>query len=211
MPVSPSIEKSSEYSDEHLLASMRMGNIQAFNRLFERHCRRSVELATTIVHDHFTAEEAVSDVFFSFWARRQELPEIPLFQPYLFTAIRYRARKMLALKAAKGETVALEYYTTQPEESPTDPFGQLYAGELANTLHKLIEQLPSQRKLVFKLSRINGLSYKAIAEVLNISEGTVKNQLSAALKTLRQELSVHAGSLPVAFLFWLSLPNELLN
>ena len=190
---------------------MRMGDIQAFNTLFERHCRRGVELAITIVRDHFTAEEAVSDVFFSFWARKQELPEIPLFQPYLFTAIRYRARKMLSVKTGQAATVPLEEYTTRREDSPEDPFGQLYAGELANTLHKLIEQLPNQRKLVFKLSRMNGLSYKTIAEILHISESTVKNQLAAAIKTLRGELAAQSHMLPVAITFWLSLPSDFLN
>lgn len=207
MPVTPFIDKSPESSDEQLLDRMRLGDMQAFNNLFERHCRRGVELAGTIVHDHFTAEEAVSDVFFSFWARRQSLPDIPLFQPYLFTAIRYRARKMLAMHNKEAEILSLDNYTLQPEDAPADPFGYLYAGELANTLHKIIEQLPGQRKLIFKLSRMNGLSYKAIAEVLNISESTVKNQLAAALKTLRAELSVYSHSLPVAFLFWLSMPS----
>lgn len=209
MAVTSLIERFPEPTDEVLLERMRSGDIQAFNRLFERHSRRGVELSMTIVRDHFTAEEVVSDVFFSFWVRKQELPEIPLFQPYLFTAIRYRARKMLSVKTGAAEMVSLDNYTMQPEDSPADPFSQLHTGELVKTLHKLVEQLPNQRKLIFKLSRMNGLSYKAIAEILHISESTVKNQLAAALKTLRNELSVHSGSLPMVILFWLSLPSDL--
>jgi RNA polymerase sigma-70 factor (ECF subfamily) len=210
MPVTPFIEKIPEPTDEVLLERMRLGDMQAFNMLFERHSRRGVELSMTIVHDHFTAEEVVSDVFFSFWVRKQELPEIPLFQPYLFTAIRYRARKMLAVKTGKVEMVSLDNYIMQPEDSPADPFNQLHTGELVKTLHKLVEQLPPQRKLIFKLSRMNGLSYKAIAEILSISESTVKNQLATALKTLRNELAIYSGPLPMVIVFWLSLPSDLL-
>ncbi len=195
MPTTPFIERLSEYSDELLLEQMRTGDIRAFNELFARHSRRAVELAATIVDDHFTAEEIVSDVFFSFWVRRQELPPITRFQPYLFTAIRYRSRKLLNSKTGGARIVSLEDYPMPPKDSPIDPFLQLQSGELANTLHEVIAKLPAQRKLIFTLNRIDGLSYKAIAETLNISESTVKNQLAAAFKTLRKELSVYPHSL----------------
>lgn len=205
MPTTSFIERLSEYSDEQLLGKMRTGDIQAFNELFARHSRRAVELATTIVEDHFTAEEIVSDVFFSFWVRRQELPSITRFQPYLFTAIRYRSRKMLNTQNSGASIVSLEEYPMPPKDSPIDPLLQLQAGELANTIHEVIAKLPAQRKLIFTLNRIDGLSYKAIAVALNISESTVKNQLAAAFKTLRKELSVYPHSiLSLSFFFFYS-------
>src|SRR3982751_6574323 len=100
MSVTPLVQKYAEPSDEMLLKSMIMGDMQAFNSLFERHSSRGVDLAATIVNDYFTAQEVVSDVFFSFWARRQDLPPISLFQSYLFTAIRYRAKTATQLKKA---------------------------------------------------------------------------------------------------------------
>lgn len=203
MAADPLVQKSPEPSDELLLEQMRNGDMPAFNTLFKRHSRRAVELAISIVNDHFTAEEIVSDVFFSFWVRRQELPPIPLFQPYLFTAIRYRARTILSTNKGGSRTVSLEDYTTQVQDSPVDPFTHLQTAELENILHSAIEQLPTQRKLIFKLSRINGLSYKTIADILNISESTVKNQLATALKTLRNDLSAYPLSTPI--LLWLSL------
>lgn len=195
MAVDRVVPKHSEPSDETLLERMRMGEMPAFNTLFERHSRRGVELAATIADDHFTAEEIVSDVFFSFWVRRQELPPISLFQSYLFTAIRYRAKTAAQFRKAGTKIVSLDNYETPPQDSPVDPFQQLHATELAEALHGLIERLPAQRKLIFKLSRIDGLSYKAIAEVLHISESTVKNQLATAIKTLRNDLSVYPPSL----------------
>jgi RNA polymerase sigma-70 factor (ECF subfamily) len=204
MSAPPFLQKLSGSSDELLLEQMRTGEMHAFNTLFARHSRRGVELAATIVSDHYMAEEIVSDVFFSFWMRRQELPPIPSFQSYLFTAIRYRARKIAAPKKGGARIVALENYTITAKDSPADPFGQLHSGEMINTLQKIIEQLPPQRKLIFKLNRIDGLSYKAIAELMNIAESTVKNQLAAAIKTLRSSLSVHDLSLPLLLL--LSIP-----
>lgn len=203
MPIDSLVQKSSEPSDELLLERMRNGDMRAFNALFERHSRRGVALAMTIVDDHFTAAEIVSDVFFSFWARKQELPPISLFQPYLFTAIRYRAKKILGTKKGSAKIVSLKEYSTSPQDSPIDPLGHLQTAELANVLHRVIEQLPAQRKLIFKLSRIDGLSYKAIADTLNISESTVKNQLAAALKSLRNALSDSHLSMPM--LLWLTL------
>ncbi|MGN7721904.1 sigma-70 family RNA polymerase sigma factor [Chitinophaga sp. 22620] len=193
----------SQPSDETLLEQLRKGNMRAFNTLFERHSRRGVELATMIAGNRFEAEEIVSDVFFSFWARREKLPPIPLFQAYLFTAIRYRAKTIAQLNKTV-QVVPLDDYASRPQDSPVDPLRQLASGELAGILHKAIEQLPAQRKLVFKLSRIDGLSYKTMASLLNISESTVKNQLAAALKTLRNSLSAYPLALPM--LLWPCLP-----
>jgi RNA polymerase sigma-70 factor (ECF subfamily) len=203
MRVDPTHTNLSQLSDETLLEQMRIGDMRAFNALFERHSHRGVELAAIIAGDRFEAEEIVSDVFFSFWARKENLPPIPLFQAYLFTAIRYRA-KTITQRRKTVQLMPLDDYASRPEDSPADPLRQLASGELANILHTAIDQLPAQRKLVFKLSRIDGLSYKTIASILNISESTVKNQLAAALRTLRISLSAYPLALPV--LLWPALP-----
>jgi len=184
-----------EQSDESLLELLRSGDMQAFNTLFKRHSRRAVELATTIAEDRSSAEEIVSDVFLSFWARRASLPNITSFRPYLFTAIRYRAKRVMHDKMAGAKVISLEDYRPKAQDSPIDPFCQLQAGELADTLQAVIELLPPRRKLIFKLQRIDGLSYKEIAALLELSERTVENQVASALKSLRKYLYAYHFSI----------------
>jgi len=63
--------------------------------------------------------------------------------------------------------------------------------ELEEYLHSVIEQLPEKCRMVFVMSRFEELSYKEIAEKLEISPKTVENQISKALKVLREHLTLY--------------------
>ena len=66
--------------------------------------------------------------------------------------------------------------------------------EAEQILAKAIDQLPQQQKLVYQLSREQGLKHEEIARQLNLSPGTVKNHMIRALKTLREQLEHHRGN-----------------
>lgn len=61
--------------------------------------------------------------------------------------------------------------------------------ELKNIIDGLIDSLPEKRKLIFQMSRFDELSYKEIAEILTISESTVKNQMIKAIRFLNTQKS----------------------
>ena len=62
---------------------------------------------------------------------------------------------------------------------------RLAARESGQLISRAIENLPAQRKIIYRMNREESLSYRQIAEELQISRHTVKNQLSSALQYLR--------------------------
>ena len=64
---------------------------------------------------------------------------------------------------------------------------QLLFSEYQNELERCINLLPDRQKLVFRMSRLDGLKYKEIAEILGISVHTVQNHLVESVKTLSKK------------------------
>jgi RNA polymerase sigma-70 factor (ECF subfamily) len=67
-------------------------------------------------------------------------------------------------------------------------------------LQKAIAHLPAQRRLIYQLNREKGMNYQQIAEELQISRHTVKNQLSTALQSIRSFILKTSGPLSIFFL-----------
>ncbi len=170
-----------EEEDKERLRKISSGDITAFESIFHQFSQRCVEYARLLLHNSSLADEVVSDVFYSIWQRRETLTAIDNFRAYLYSSIRYKAWEYRR-KEEKGRVVSLENYL---ETETVDPFLQMDGKELGITLQQLVEQLPPQRRLIFKLKKEDRLSYKEIASFLDISEKTVENQMGKALKSIR--------------------------
>ena len=83
------------------------------------------------------------------------------------------------------------------------PLKQLEHKRLQEEIMKVVESLPMRCQLVFKLSRFENMNYREIAQTLDISEKTVENQISKALKTLRKALKpgIDSGAFALALTF----------
>lgn len=151
------------------------------------------------------AREAVQDVFLGVWNNRGHLQLDEGLRSYLFTATRNKALNYLEKR--RIEAVPLEAVYQQESRNPGVE-EQLQADELQAVIYDEVNRLPERCREVFLLSRSEGLSYKEIAERLSLSEKTVENQISIALKRLRARVygEGEGGALiSLAFLLWLLL------
>lgn len=151
------------------------------------------------------AREAVQDVFLGVWNNRGHLQLDEGLRSYLFTATRNKALNYLEKR--KIEAVPLEAVYQQESRNPGVE-EQLQAEELQAVIYDEVNRLPERCREVFLLSRSEGLSYKEIAERLSLSEKTVENQISIALKRLRARVYGEGESgnlISLAFLLWLLL------
>jgi RNA polymerase sigma-70 factor (ECF subfamily) len=141
-----------------------------------------------------TAEDIVKDFFVSFWNNREKLEITTSLSAYLFKSVRNACINYLLRDKQRNRTISIEEINWL-EIKMKEPFsgdflmGNIFAKEIESQIFDAIEKLPEGCCEVFKLSRIEGLSHKQIAEKLNISENTVKVQIYRALKSLKEAIS----------------------
>lgn len=145
-----------------------------------------IGFAISIIHSPDDAEEIVQDVFLAIYNNSNIKLEAAGVKSYLFTSVKNRCLNFI--RKSKLD------YATMPDELPTKDGGAtaqalMEAKESESKIQLLIDQLPNKCKQVFILSRMYELSYKEIAEVMDISPKTVENQISIALKFLKENFS----------------------
>ncbi|MBL7945904.1 MAG: RNA polymerase sigma-70 factor [Flavobacteriales bacterium] len=176
-------------------APIAAGDRNAFEVLFRSHYRPLCAFAMQYVKDGDKAEDLVQDLFFRLWMDREKTKVTTSLKAYLFQAVRNRC-----LNAVKVQGRVRSLNEEADDGIAQDERTEDEHTERAARVNAAIEQLPEERRKVFKLSRHEGLKYQEIAERLGISVKTVENQMGKALKTLREEL---ADLMPVTILGWL--------
>lgn len=170
--------------DLALLSQIKKGNKKAFNILFKRYypilcayCYRFVELED--------AEEIVQDVMLWLWENRETQTIDTSLSRYLFKMTYRRALNRRIQKDVK-ERADTFFYEEMQEMLPDADFYQIK--ELSDHIQQAIDALPDSCRETFIMHRFRNMSYKEIAEVLNISPKTVDYRIQQALKQLRTSL-----------------------
>lgn len=187
-----------KFEDQQLVQSLQKGNVAAFDSLFEIYSPKLYGFAFKYFRNEAEAEELVQEVFVKVWENRHVLKTEHSFKSYLFTIALNQIRKYFNKKA-----VALRYLESlQHEPEFSDPaLAEDYESALQK-LNSIIDQMPSRRREIFIKSKLEGKSSKEVAAELNISPGTVDNQVSEALRFLRSQFKTESlGLLLFAALF----------
>lgn len=180
------------YDERRVLQLLAEGSQYAFTQLFDRYRARVFSVALRYFKSRELAEETLQEVFLKIWLKREDLPRILQFEAYLFAMTRNHIFD--GIKAVAEETTALkEYSYTLEQINGTDQ--PILEKQYEDLLNRIVEGLPPQQKQVFRLAKIEGLSYQAIAAQLNISRFTVKNHMAKALQSIRLELQHHIPSI----------------
>ena len=167
-----------------LVAIIREGKIPAFTKFYTLFFPRLLLVSDKYIKDAFVAEEIVQNVFLKIWENPENLEEVKSIPSYLYKSVvnasinHVNRQKNIAQHHQKIASDFTEEYVVDLEEE----------NELIVLLHTEIDKLPPQCKKIFKLSRFDHLKYKEIAMLLDISERTVENHISTALKALRKSL-----------------------
>ena len=130
-----------------------------------------------------TAKECVQDVFLSLYHRKHELQTTSSLKAYLYTALQNKIYNhyQKQLTRLKHESAASDNFLF----AGTNLSEEYESKELYQQIDKRIQELPPQCRKVFLMSREEQLSYKEIAERLNISVNTVDQHIQKALRILR--------------------------
>ncbi|MBX2925237.1 MAG: RNA polymerase sigma-70 factor [Chitinophagaceae bacterium] len=156
---------------------------QAYNDLFVLFYQSLKQFAFSFLKSKQLSEEVVSDVFIKIWQKRSSLHTIINLKLYLFTSTRNVALNYL--KKQKGlNNLPVEDYWVELNSIYFDPEQLMITAEMIARVHRAVQSLPSRCRLIFKLVKEEGLKYREVAELLNLSVKTVENQMTLALKKI---------------------------
>ncbi len=171
-------------NDKELATCLKTGEEAAFNEIYCRYWKKLLAIAYNHSKDKSVAEEIVQEVFISLWFRRTHL-EIESLEAYLATAVKFSVFKFIYKQKRRKQIE--ESFDTEGEISSISE-DEIDARFTQEYINGLVEELPLKCKLVFKYSRVKGLSIPEISEEMGIAEKTVEAHLTKGLKTLRLRL-----------------------
>lgn len=166
----------------------------SLKEIFDDNYSALCNYALVIVKDKHLAEDIVQSVFIQLW-ENEKIFQLESPEPYLLKCVRYKCIDYLKRPGRKLEVLVENLPETRIEEIQL-----LKEEDISPLLHYFADKLPSKMRKVFLMSRTQGLTYKEIAEELNISVKTVENHMGAALKKLRKLLKEY-HYLPVVLMF----------
>lgn len=171
------------HNESALLNLVSEGDELAFRVVFNHYSDRLYSYTLRLTDNEELSEEIVMDAFLKIWCNREELSMIHNFDSYLFTIVRNQAFTAIKRRAHEALIIAnLSLSNTEYQECTEDTVAY---NESRHLLSQAIEQLPPQQRIVYSMSRDEGLKYDEIADQLNLSKNTVKAHLKKALCTLR--------------------------
>ncbi|NLV69148.1 MAG: RNA polymerase sigma-70 factor [Spirochaetes bacterium] len=187
---------------EVIIESLKNGDMAAFDIIYRAYCKRLYKFVFGIIKTESDAEEIVQEVFVKIWEARGNIDDLALFDSYLFT-IAYNSTISLIRKKMSEEKYIQHVKSLQVPLQNKLSDDDLDFESVSARINELVDKLPPRQKEVFKLHREHELTYRQIAEKLQISINTVENHMSKALKFLRNNLK--RESLAAIMFFYLYL------
>ena len=139
----------------------------------------------SLLADPETAEELVSDIMIRIWLMEEKLSNINRLDLYLFKAVKNAAfahiskNRLPVIPAEDGHLNHAGYLTAD---------SKINEREISSRIEAIVQDLPPQSQMVFRLVKDEGLSYKEVQEVMGISNNTIKTHIRIALKRIRAAL-----------------------
>lgn len=171
--------------ERELILLIKQGDEAAFTTFYKAYCHRVYNFCRLYLNGKSAIEEVVQEVFIKVWESRDFIREDDKIKGLLFII----TRNLIFNRHRKS--VNEDFYkmtVLSAVEEPYDMEGEIDARNLSEYIDQLIEELPPRRREIFNLSRKQHMSYKEIAQHLNLSEKTIENQIGEALKYLKQNV-----------------------
>lgn len=186
----------SESALEAIKEKIATGDQQAFRQLFNFYSKKLIHFATSIVKSEEAAREVVDEVFIRIWRNRGSIGRIHNLRVYLYTASKNAALNYLSSRARENLSDPFDFFAIHLSDANACPEKKLINSELLKKINEAINSLPPRCRMVFKLIREDGLSYKEVGEVLNISPKTVDAQMVIAIRQICDKIQPELDYFP---------------
>lgn len=176
--ISQMLDTSAAYSRK-----LKKGDRKAFEAIYREYREPLFYLALRYLKDKNLAEDALQDVFLKLWHNRESLNENLSLRGFLFTSMK---RHLLnAIRSHKNEILKNTALAQRKEMIANDTENSVNYLQSQELIKEGISTLSAKKKEILELSLFEGLSHQEIALKLNLSEHTVRSQISQSTKVLR--------------------------
>ncbi len=166
------------------------GNEMMLAGLYKAYHNRLHHFSRVITRSDQLAEEVVNDVFVKLWNQRDKIREIENLTVYLYIAVKNQSLNALSRKAKELTTEPFDFIEIELKNSSINSDELMVTKEMFQRMQKSIDALPPRCKMIFKLVREDGLKYKEVAQILNITVNTIDVQMAIAVKRICTALNL---------------------
>jgi len=184
------------HSDEQLLSAIRKDDSQAFSEFVRRYWKKAYHITYSKVRSQPVTEEIVQDLFTTLWDKRITL-SIGHVDAFIFTCLRNKSINYIESQLVRKKY--WDYYKAFIPQQEESTRRAVEYNELMQAVETCAETLPEKSRSVFRLSRLEGVSNREIAEKLNLSEKAIEYHLTKSLKVMRLALKDFTPLLLVVF------------
>ncbi len=173
-------------TDELLFLSIKEEDPYAFRILVDKYCDALLKHCCTYVKRRDIAEEIVSDVLLALWEKKHKINIVSSLTSYLYTATRNHSIDYLRAQTRNVvyENIEEVMDADRAEGGLQDFDNRDYTLDFRQELEALLIVLPPKRRKIFILYK-DGMKHKEIAEMLSLSEKTVRNNIERAVRQLK--------------------------
>ncbi|TKG93480.1 RNA polymerase sigma-70 factor [Puteibacter caeruleilacunae] len=177
-------------SEQLIIRNLESGDVNTFEFIFREMHAELYAYAGKFIDEQERIDDVVQDAFVYLWEHKNEIEITTSLRSYLFTVVRNNCLQLIRKDKVSGKYK--DWALLELRERELNFYGfenqSIIEKELRDKIETAIGQLPPQCQEVFRLSRLQGLKNREIAEKLDISVKTVEKHMSKALKSLRSDL-----------------------
>ena len=193
------MKQSASNEESFILRRMIEGDENAFKYFFDAYYDDLCNFVNSYLRDESLSEDVVQSIFIYLWEKKDSLPANCSIKSYLYTASKNKSLNQL--RNAKNKNRIMGELLTQPELI-SDEEANLFLEfeELKSIISDAVDVLPSQCKIIYQLSRNEGMTNKEIAERLGITTKTVENQMTIAIRKMKDFLQPYRDQIFILFI-----------
>jgi len=180
------LSEKNKNTDQKLVKTLKKGDVFAFNELFHKYSQKVYNFSIKHLENEEDVKDLVQEIFMKIWDKRKEIDANKSFNGFLFTITLNLIRNYFRKKVKDRKLVNKWLEETEPYSDSTKL--SIEFRSLEKVVNTIVEQLPPKRRMVFRLSRNEGISNDDIARRMNIQKKTIENHLNLALRYLRERL-----------------------
>lgn len=178
------------------IRSFQNGEEKGFNFFFHEYYVALCYFSFQVIKEKSIAEEIAGDALMKLWERRENFDNLPTIKSFLYTATRNASLNVLRIQRRNNQRAKELLYLSNENEA--NVIHQIVETETYREIHLALKTLPPQCKKIFQMIFLEGKNSKQIADELNLSISTIRNQKARALTLLRHR--VFLGIIPLSLI-----------